>query len=162
MINGIIKLFYSEIVKSKMKSMPSKEYDIRDEFKDISNIAMKVDSFFLIAFKLIIALTIIVISLSINILFGVGSTLILIVYGISKLHIANQITDQVKDGMENIKINLESSSQSVVTDKIKQKINSLVCLLFIGIFSNFNYIIIGCFIIVFMFTIKDIYSNINK
>ncbi|MCU9811725.1 hypothetical protein [Paraclostridium sp. AKS81] len=46
MINGIIKLFYSEIVKSKMKSMPSKEYDIRDEFKDISNIAMKVDSFF--------------------------------------------------------------------------------------------------------------------
>lgn len=162
MINGIIKLFYSEIVKSKMKSMPSKEYDIRDEFKDISNIAMKVDSFFLVAFKLIIGLTIIVISLSINILFGVGSTLILILYGISKLHIANQITDQVKDGMENIKINLESSSQSVVTDKIKQKINSLVCLLFIGIFSNFNYIIIGCFIIVFMFTIKDIYSNINK
>lgn len=162
MINGIIKLFYSEIVKSKMKSMPSKEYDIRDEFKDISNIAMKVDSFFLVAFKLIIGLTIIVISLSINILFGVGSVLILILYGISKLHIANQITDQVKDGMENIKINLESSSQSVVTDKIKQKINVLVCLLFIGIFSNFNYIIIGCFIIVFMFTIKDIYSNINK
>ncbi|GIM32025.1 hypothetical protein [Paraclostridium bifermentans] len=162
MINGIIKLFYSEIVKSKMKSMPSKEYDIRDEFKDISNIAMKVDSFFLVAFKLIIGLTIIVISLSINILFGVGSTLILILYGISKLHIANQITDQVKDGMENIKINLESSSQSVVTDKIKQNINALVCLLFIGIFSNFNYIIIGCFIIVFMFTIKDIYSNINK
>lgn len=103
MINGIIKLFYSEIVKSKMKSMPSKEYDIRDEFKDISNIAIKVDSFFLVAFKLIIGLTIIVISLSINILFGVGSTLILILYGISKLHIANQITDQVKDGMENIK-----------------------------------------------------------
>lgn len=88
--------------------------------------------------------------------------MILILYGISKLHIANQITDQVKDGMENIKINLESSSQSVVTDKIKQKINALVCLLFIGIFSKFNYIIIGCFIIVFMFTIKDIYSNINK
>lgn len=162
MINGIIKLFYSEIVKSKMKSMPSKEYDIRDEFKDISNIAMKVDNFFLVAFKLIIGLTIIVISLSINILFGVGSALILILYGVSKLHIANQITNQVKDGMENIKINLESSSQSVVTDKIKQKINALVCLLFIGIFSNFNYIIIGCFIIVFMFTIKDIYSNINK
>lgn len=162
MINGIIKLFYSEIVKSKMKSMPSKEYDLRAEFKDISNVAMKIDGFFLIAFKVLIALTIIIIALRINLLFGIGSILILLAYSMHKLHIANQITDQVKDGMENIKINLESSSQNVVTDNIKQKINALICLLFIGIFSNFNYVIIGCFIIVFMFTIKDIYSNINK
>ena len=47
MINGIIKLFYSEVVKSKMKNMQSKEYCFRDEFKDISNISMKVDNFFI-------------------------------------------------------------------------------------------------------------------
>ena len=162
MINGIIKLFYSEVVKSKMKNMQSKEYCFRDEFKDISNISMKVDNFFWVAFKLIISITTIVILLSINILLGLGSILILSVYIISKLNIGNEITHQVKDGVESIKNNLELSSQNIVTDKIKQKINVLLCLLFIGAFSNFNYIIIVCFIMVFLFTIKDIYSNINK
>ena len=42
------------------------------------------------------------------------------------------------------------------------KVSSLISLLLIGLFSGFNSIIIICFAIVFIFTIKDIYSNINK
>ena len=47
MINGIIKLFYSEIVKSKIKSMPNEEYSLRDEYKEISNIVIKIRSMYL-------------------------------------------------------------------------------------------------------------------
>lgn len=162
MINGIIKLFYSEVVKTKMKSMPNKEYDIREEFKDISNIAMKVDCFFLISFKILVTLIIISVSLKINILFGIGTILILLIYGINKLQLLKKVTNQFKYGVKNIKSNFELSSKNMITDKIKQKINSLICLLFIGLFSDFSYIIIACFIVVFMFTIKDIYSNIKR
>ncbi|MEG2983225.1 MAG: hypothetical protein RR835_00880 [Peptostreptococcaceae bacterium] len=162
MINGIIKLFYSEIVKTKMKSMPNKDYSLREEFKDISNIAMKIDNFFILVFKIILMLSILFISLSINLLFGIGVILIMITYVLYKTYVEAQVKDQVKDGMGYIKNNIEQGTQNIVTDKIKQKINALISLLLIGIFSNFNYIIIGCFILVFMFTIKDIYSNINK
>ncbi|MBC8630961.1 hypothetical protein H8697_04470 [[Eubacterium] tenue] len=162
MINGIIKLFYSEVVKSKMKNMPSKDYCFRKEFEDISNIAMKIDNFFIIAFKVIVMTSIILISLSINLIFGFGIILILIAYSLYKIYIEKQIKDQVREGIGYIKNNIEQGGQNLGTDNIKQKINVLITLLLIGIFSNFNYIIIGCFILVFMFTIKDIYSNINK
>ncbi|MGL5757086.1 MAG: hypothetical protein ACRCYC_17315 [Paraclostridium sp.] len=162
MINGIIKLFYSEIVKTKMKSMPNKDYSLREEFKDISNIGMKIDNFFILVFKIILMLSMLFIALSINLLFGIGVILIMITYVLYKTYVEAQVKDQVKDGMGYIKNNIEQGTQNIVTDKIKQKINALISLLLIGIFSNFNYIIIGCFILVFMFTIKDIYSNINK
>ncbi len=162
MINGIIKLFYSEVVKSKMKNMPNEEYYIRDEFKEVSDIATKVDKIFIMIFRFIIMLTIIFISLSINLLLGIGVILTLIVFNLYKLHIENKIKDQLKEGVGYLKNNLEKSKQSIVTDKIKQKINALITLLLIGVFSNFDYIIVCCFILVFIFTIKDIYSNINK
>ncbi|MFQ9308328.1 MAG: hypothetical protein ACLR2K_00240 [Paraclostridium sordellii] len=162
MINGIIKLFYSEIVKTKMKSMPNKQYSIRDEYKEMSNIAMKVDSTFMISIKAILTLFLIVMSLRINLIFGIGTILILGTYILYKIYIENQFKNHVKNSVGNLKNNIEQGTQYIVTDKIKQKINALISLLLIGIFSNFNYIIIGCFILVFMFTIKDIYSNINK
>lgn len=162
MINGIIKLFYSEVVKSNMKNMPNEEYSIREEFKEVSNIATKVDEIFIVLFKLIISITSVFVSLSINLFLGIGVILTLIVYYLYKLYIENQIKEQVKEGVGYFKSNLEKSKQNIVTDGIKQKINALITLLLIGIFSKFNYIIIGCFILVFMFTIKDIYSNINK
>ncbi len=162
MINGIIKLFYSEVVKSNMKNMPNEEYSIREEFKEVSNIATKVDGIFIIIFKIIISLSIVFISLSINLLLGIGVILTLIVYNLYKLYIENEIKDQFKEGVGYLKNNLEKSKRSIATDGIKQKINALITLLLIGIFSKFNYIIVGCFILVFMFTIKDIYSNINK
>jgi hypothetical protein len=161
-INGIIKLFYSEVVKSKMKNMPNKDYYLRDEFKDISNISMKIDNFFIIAFKIILIMAVVFITLSINIILGIGSILVLLVYGLYKIYVENQIKDQVKEGIGYIRNNIEQGGQNIVTGSIKQKINALISLLLIGIFSDFNFIIIGCFILVFMFTMKDIYSNINK
>lgn len=64
--------------------------------------------------------------------------------------------------MGNIKNNIEQTTQNDVILTIKPKIYSLIALLLIGVFSEFNLIIIACFTTVFIFTIKDIYSNINK
>jgi len=44
MINGLIKLFYSEIVKTNMRNMNSNGYEVRDECKEIRNITLKIDS----------------------------------------------------------------------------------------------------------------------
>ena len=47
MLNGIIKLFYSEIVKTKINNLDSSGYSLRDECKEIRNITLKIDSVFL-------------------------------------------------------------------------------------------------------------------
>ena len=54
MINGIIKLFYSEVVKTNMKKMPNGEYSLKDEYKEIKNLTLKIDSLALNIIKLII------------------------------------------------------------------------------------------------------------
>ncbi len=80
MINGIIKLFYSEVVKTKMKQMPSSQYEIRDEFKDIHSMTLKVDSALFKALKYILGAMILVLALNINLLLGIGILLIEILY----------------------------------------------------------------------------------
>lgn len=162
MINGIIKLFYSEVVKSKIKSMPDEEYSLRDEYKVISNIVMKIDQVFANIFKILSSIIIVLLALNINILFSIGTALIIILYSLYKLYIENKIKDQFRDSVGNIKNNIEQSSKNEVILNIKPKIYSLIAILLIGLFSDFNLIMIACFTIVFMFTIKDIYSNINR
>lgn len=44
MLNGIIKLFYTEVVKNKINNLPKDEYEINDQFKKIQNISCKIDS----------------------------------------------------------------------------------------------------------------------
>ena len=40
MINGIIKLFYTEVVKTKMKNLPSEQYKIKDQFKKVQEVSI--------------------------------------------------------------------------------------------------------------------------
>ena len=56
MINGIIKLFYSEVVKTKIKNMQNNEYKFREEYEDIRNITLKVDSLFFKTIKFIVGI----------------------------------------------------------------------------------------------------------
>ncbi len=149
-------------MKSKIKSMPNEEYSLRDEYKVISNIVMKIDQVFANIFKILSSIIIVLLALNINILFGIGTALIIILYSLYKLYIENKIKDQFRDSVGNIKNNIEQSSKNEVILNIKPKIYSLIAILSIGLFSDFNLIMIACFTIVFMFTIKDIYSNINR
>lgn len=160
MINGIIKLFYSEVVKTKMKGMSSSDYKIRDEYKEIKNITLKIDSMFFKCLKLIMGSIILILAFNINILFGIGTFLVEIAYIVYK----RMLEKQVKMSIDTIKNNINSielPKVNVVTERSKSQINILITLLVIGLLTSFNWSIVISFVVVFIFTIKDIYSNIK-
>ena len=84
MINGIIKLFYSEVVKTNMKKMPNGEYSLKDEYKEIKNLTLKIDSLALNIIKLIIVMITLILAFEINTLLGIGLFLIEFLYIIYK------------------------------------------------------------------------------
>lgn len=157
MINGIIKLFYSEIVKTKINGMPDGEYTLRQECKEIRNITLKIDSAFLKILKLIIGMILLILSFKIDVVLGIGIFLVELTYIVYKIKLEEQIIKSI----ENLRNNIELPRISMLSEKAKSGINSLIILLVIGLITNFNWIIIISFVFVFLFTIKDIYSNIK-
>ena len=157
MINGLIKLFYSEIVKTNIKKMPSGEYALKEQYKEIKNLTVKIDSLALKSIKLILCMIILILSFEINTILGIGVFLIEFLYIIYKRNLEKQILDKI----ENLKKNIEIPTLDILTEKGKSGINTLIILLMLGIITNFNWSIVLSFIVVFLFTIKDIYSNIK-
>jgi uncharacterized membrane protein (UPF0182 family) len=156
-INGIIKLFYSEVVKTKIKNMQNNEYTFREEYEDIRNITLKVDSLFFKIIKFMVGILLLAISFEINIKFAIGVLLIEVAYLLYKF----KLETQVLEAINNIKNNIELPSIDVISERGKSGINALIILLLIGLITNFNWSIVISFIVVFIFTIKDIYSNIK-
>ena len=157
MINGIIKLFYSEIVKTKIKNMQNNEYKFREEYEDIRNITLKVDSLFFKIIKFIVGILLLAISFEINVKFAMGVLLIEVAYLLYKFKLESQVLEAISD----IKNNIELPSIDIISERGKSGINALMILLLIGLITNFNWSIVISFIVVFIFTIKDIYSNIK-
>ena len=157
MINGIIKLFHSEVVKTKIKNMQNNEYTFREEYEDIRNITLKVDSLFFKIIKFMVGILLLAISFEINIKFAIGVLLIEVVYLLYKFKLENQVLEAIND----IKSNIELPSIDIISERGKSGINALIILLLIGLITNFNWSIVISFIVVFIFTIKDIYSNIK-
>ena len=157
MINGLIKLFYSENVKTNIKKMPSGKYALKDNVKIIENVTVKIDSLALKSIKLILCIMILILSFEINTILGIGVFLIEFLYIIYKRSLEKQILDKI----ENLKKNIEIPTLDILTEKGKSGINTLIILLILGIITNFNWSILLSFIVVFLFTIKDIYSNIK-
>ena len=157
MINGIIKLFYSEVVKTKIKNMQNNEYTFREEYEDIRNITLKVDSLFFKIIKFMVGILLLAISFEINIKFAIGVLLIEVAYLLYKFKLETQVLEAIND----IKNNIELPSIDVISEREKSGINVLIIILLIGLITNFNWSIVISFIVVFIFTIKDIYSNIK-
>ncbi|WP_331496278.1 hypothetical protein, partial [Romboutsia ilealis] len=157
MINGIIKLFYSEVVKTNIKKMPIGEYSLKDEYKEIKNLTLKIDSLMLKIIKFMAGIITLIIAFEINIILGIGLFLIEILYAIYKRNLEQQILNNIK----NLKDNVEMTTLDILTDRGKSGINILITLLILGFITNFNWSIVISFIVVFLFTIKDIYSNIK-
>ena len=157
MINGIIKLFYSEIVKTKIKNMQNNEYKFREEYEDIRNITLKVDSLFFKTIKFIVGILLLAISFEINVKFAMGVLLIEVAYLLYKFKLESQVLEAISD----IKNNIELPSIDIISERGKLDINALIIILLIGLITNFNWSIVISFIVVFIFTIKDIYSNIK-
>ena len=157
MINGIIKLFYSEVVKANIKKMPNGQYSLKDEYKEIKNLTLKIDSLALKIIKFIIGIITLILAFEINTILGIGLFLIEFLYIIYKRNLEQQILERIK----HLKNNVEMTTLDVLTDKGKSGINILTTLLILGIITNFNWSIVISFIVVFIFTMKDIYSNIK-
>lgn len=157
MINGIIRLFYSEIVKTKIKNLPSSEYELRKEGKDIQNITLKIDSVFFKALKFIIGIFALIIAFDIKIILGIEVLLLEVAYFFYK----RKIEVNVKEHIENMKNSIEITRENILDDRGKSGINALIILIIIGVLTGFNTILVISFLTVFLFTIKHICSNIK-
>lgn len=157
MINGLIKLFYSEVVKSNIKKMPRGEYSLKDEYKEIKNLTFKIDNMALKSIKLMLALIILILSFEINTILGIGIFLVEFLYIIYKKSLENHVLDKIKYFKDNIKL----PTLNMLSEKGKSGINILIIFLILGIITKFNWSIVLSFTVVFLFTIKDIYSNIK-
>ena len=154
MINNIIKLFYSEVVKTKMSNMPNEDYELRDGCKKFRKITLKIDSYLFKGLKIILALFILYLSFHVKIYLGIGVLLVEGIYLVYKV----SYEKQVKAAIENVKNNLETSADHIVNENGKRGINLLITLLIISVITGFNYFIGISFIIVFIYTARNIYE----
>ena len=154
MINNIIKLFYSEVVKTKMSNMPNEDYELRDGCKKFRKITLKIDSYLFKGLKIILALFILYLSFHVKIYLGIGVLLVEGIYLVYKV----SYEKQVKAAIENVKNNIETSADHIVNENGKRGINLLITLLIISVITEFNYFIGISFIIVFIYTARNIYE----
>lgn len=157
MINGIIRLFYSEIVKTKIKNLPSSEYELRKEGKDIQNITLRIDSVFFKSLKFIIGIFALIVAFDIKIILGIEVLLLEVAYFFYK----RKLEVNVKEHIENMKNSIEITRENILDDRGKSGINALITLIIIGVLTGFNTILVISFLTVFLFTIKHICSNIK-
>ena len=153
-INNIIKLFYSEVVKTKMSNMPNEDYELRDGCKKFRKITLKIDSYLFKGLKIILALFILYLSFHVKIYLGIGVLLVEGIYLVYKV----SYEKQVKAAIENVKNNIETSADHIVNENGKRGINLLITLLIISVITGFNYFIGISFIIVFIYTARNIYE----
>lgn len=151
MINGIIKLFYSDKVKSAMKKMPSDEYILDEKFTKLSNINDSMNKIVLFIFKISIISTILIISFELNLFLCVGLVMLMIINLIYIIF-----------GEYDYESNVNMIIIRSILSELKNNIPSIIVIYMMVMILDFNIVSIVCLFIVFMFTIKNIYSNINK
>ena len=155
MINGIIKLFYTEIVKNKMKNLPKEEYELNDQFKKIQNVSFKIDRLMFIVLKIFIALSILLVSFRQSVYLGIGMFFVELSYIFYK----RTFKTKVKSEINNIKTNINNNKENILKQNGKKNMSFLISILLLGVITGFSKILVVCFFIVFIVTIKDIYIN---
>ncbi|WP_419725165.1 hypothetical protein [Terrisporobacter petrolearius] len=158
MINSIIKLFYSEVVKTKMSNMPNKDYELRKGCREFRNITLKIDSYLFKGLKIILALFILYLSFNVKMLLGVGVLLVEVTYLVYKVSYEKQVREAIK----NVKSNIEISANNFMNENGKRGINLLITLIIISLLTGFNYFIGISFIIVFIYTVRNIYEGFKQ
>lgn len=158
MINNIIKLFYSEVVKTKMSNMPKEDYELTKECQKFRNITLKIDSYLFKGLKIILALFILYLSFHVKIALGIGVLLVELIYLLYKI----SYEKQVKEAIENVKNNIEISADNFINENGKKGINLLITLIIISLLTGFNYFIGISFVIVFIYTARNIYETFKQ
>ena len=57
-----MKLFYTEVVKSKISKLPNEQYEINSKFKKVQEISAKIDTILLYTLKILVAVAILLFS----------------------------------------------------------------------------------------------------
>ncbi|MDR0880025.1 MAG: hypothetical protein LBN09_04885 [Clostridioides sp.] len=152
MVDGLIKLFYSEIVKAKMGNMNTGEYELNRGGREIRNITLKIDSVFLKTIKIALILLFFFTAFRVNRVLALG---VLLVSGFY-LFYKQKLEVETKKYIAGIKDRDSVEKILVIKEKAKVGMNSLLTLLFIGVIMGFNWVIVISFVIVFVFTVKKI------
>ena len=97
MINGIMKLFYTEVVKNKMSKLPNGQYEVNDQFKKVQGISIKIDKVLFLVFKILIALVVLFVASKINIYFGIGMCLVEISYLFYKKSLKTKVEFEIEN-----------------------------------------------------------------
>ena len=158
MLNGIIKLFYTEVVKNKINNLPKEEYEINDQFKKIQNISYKIDSVVFAILKIFTAIFILLFCYKINVYFAIGAFFIEFAYIFYKKSFKTKAESEIST----IKENINKSKESILKEKGKRDISFLLSILLIGLVTGFTWVLALCFFVVFAITIRDIYANFKN
>ena len=158
MINNIIKLFYSEVVKTKMSNMPNEDYELRPGCKKFRTVTLKIDTYLFKGLKIVLALFILYLTFHVKIMLGIGVLLVESIYLVYKV----SYEKQVKEALKKVKNNIELTSDNFMNENSKNGIKLLITLLIISLLTGFNYFIGISFVVVFIYTAKNIYETFNK
>ncbi|MGL5717449.1 MAG: hypothetical protein ACRCXT_09160 [Paraclostridium sp.] len=153
MINGIIKLFYNDKVKSSMKNMPNKRYLLDNRIRRLKKISNTMDEVIKYILQVAIITSILIISFNNSLLLSCTIIAIMSINIIYKKHCNNDLPNNYRN-----KIN---SFKNIFKD-VKKNLFAISSVFLIGIASDFNYVIVACLAILLVFTTKEIYSNINR
>ncbi len=168
MINGLVKMFYSDVVKSNIKNLkpyPEEgEIVLKKEGKMIKEVSSKIDNYIIKILKIVMISMLLLTTYNVNNILGIGIFITAIAYVVYKnllQDLPNDHVGVVKDNINNIKVNINSNvekSKSVVfTEKNKANINTLVILAFVGIVTEFSLIISICMGVVLVCIIKEMF-----
>lgn len=158
MLNGIIKLFYTEVVKNKINNLPKDEYEINDQFKKIQNISCKIDSVIFTMLKIFIAVMILIVSYKINVYFAIGSFFIEFAYVLYK----KSFRTRAKSDISTIKQTINKNKDTILKARGTRNISFLISILLIGLITGFTWVLSLSFFVILVVTARDIYVNFKN
>ena len=105
--------------------------------------------------KIFIALSILLVSFRQSVYLGIGMFFVELSYIFYK----RTFKTKVKSEINNIKTNINNNKENILKQNGKKNMSFLISILLLGVITGFSKILVVCFFIVFIVTIKDIYIN---
>ncbi len=154
MLSNFVGLIYKELIKGKIKDLKKvNEYSIKK--KEDLNIIKKVDRLLSKIAKYILNIFVFLIMVKINIYI---STVFLIGFVFYK----KIINDNVKENMKNRTCSLKKLFDEMIKENSKLKMKTVMVMFILMQFSNYTKLYMAIIVILLVFTMKDIYSNIKN
>jgi len=154
MLSNFVGLIYKELIKGKIKDLKKvNKYSIKK--KGDIDIIKRIDSLLGKIAKYALNIFIFLIMVKINIY---ASTVFLVGFIFYK----KIINDNVKESMKNRTFSVKKLFDEVVKENSKLKIKTVMVMFILMQFSDYTKLYMGIIMILLVFTMNDIYSNIKN